>query len=173
MNVISLTGFLLVGGTLPGLPGLPSAPRRFGPRTFANLFGFDDRKSTNTRLGPANHSTARCWSHTHGCPWWYRQYAYWNDLSCPWLTPRCWKQLLLQHHDIQTPSWLCKARAEWYYSLRWSITTCHIPTIRMVYINHITVIYFSMIITIILNSYYKDIPLIRIIYSIHITSIYL
>ena len=50
---ISSGGLLLVGGTLPGLPGLPSAPGRFGPGTYANLFGFDHRKSTNTRLGPA------------------------------------------------------------------------------------------------------------------------
>ena len=50
---ISSGGLLLVGGTLPGLPGLPSAPGRFGPGTSANLFGFDHRKSTNTRLGPA------------------------------------------------------------------------------------------------------------------------
>ena len=35
------------------------------------------------------------------------------------------------------------------------------------------ILFITMIITIILNSYYKDIPLIRIIYSIHITSIYL
>ena len=50
---ISSGGLLLVGGTLPGLPGLRSAPGRFGPGTSANLFGFDHRKSTNTRLGPA------------------------------------------------------------------------------------------------------------------------
>ena len=50
---ISSGGLLLVSGTLPGLPGLPSAPGRFGPGTSANLFGFDHRKSTNTRLGPA------------------------------------------------------------------------------------------------------------------------
>jgi hypothetical protein len=50
---ISWGGLLLLGGTLPGLPGLPSAPGRFGPGTSANLFGFDHRKSTNTRLGPA------------------------------------------------------------------------------------------------------------------------
>ncbi len=39
--------------TLPGLPGLPSAPGRFRPGTSADLFGFGDRKSTNTRMGPA------------------------------------------------------------------------------------------------------------------------
>ncbi len=51
---ISSAGLLLVGGPHPGLPGLSSAPGRFGPGTSANLFGFDHRKSTNTRLGPAN-----------------------------------------------------------------------------------------------------------------------
>ena len=50
---ISSAGLLLVGGALPGLPGLPSAPGRFGPGKSANLFGFDHRKFTNTRLGPA------------------------------------------------------------------------------------------------------------------------
>ena len=50
---ISSGALLLVGGALPGLLGLPSAPGRFGPGTSANLFGFDHRKSTNTRLGPA------------------------------------------------------------------------------------------------------------------------
>ncbi len=50
---ISSAGLLLVGGALPGLPGLRSAPGRFRPGTSANLFGFDHRKSTNTRLGPA------------------------------------------------------------------------------------------------------------------------
>jgi hypothetical protein len=50
---ISSGGLLLVGSTLPGLPGLPSALGRFGPGTSVNLFGFDHRKSTNTRLGPA------------------------------------------------------------------------------------------------------------------------
>ena len=40
---ISSGGLLLFGGTLPGLPGLPSAPGRssFGPGTSANIFGFD------------------------------------------------------------------------------------------------------------------------------------
>ncbi len=43
----------VVGGTLPGLPGPPSAPGRFGTGTSVNLFGFDHRKSTDTRLGTA------------------------------------------------------------------------------------------------------------------------
>ena len=38
--------------TLTGLPGLPSAPGRFRPGIFVYLFGFGDRKSTNTGLGP-------------------------------------------------------------------------------------------------------------------------
>ncbi len=50
---ISSGVLLLVGGALPGLPGLPSAPGRFGPGKSANLFGFDRRKSTNTRMGHA------------------------------------------------------------------------------------------------------------------------
>ena len=50
---VSSGGLLLFGGTLPGLPGLPCAPGRFGPGTSANIFGFDHWKSTNTRLGPA------------------------------------------------------------------------------------------------------------------------
>ena len=50
---ISSGGLLLVGGVLQGLPGLPSALGRFRPGTSANLFGFDHRKSTNTRLGSA------------------------------------------------------------------------------------------------------------------------
>ena len=50
---ISSGGLLLVGSTLPGLPGLPCAPGRFGPGTSANIFGFDHWKSTNSRLGPA------------------------------------------------------------------------------------------------------------------------
>ena len=50
---ISSGGLLLFGSTLPGLQGLPSAPGRLRPGTSANLFGFDHRKSTNTRLGPA------------------------------------------------------------------------------------------------------------------------
>ena len=74
MNVISLR-LLLVGGALPGLPGLPSAPGRFGPGIPADIFGFGDRKSTNTRMGPAKVPQPGVESYT------------WLPLCDPWLAP--------------------------------------------------------------------------------------
>ena len=96
-------GLLLVGGTLPGLPGLPSAPGRFGPGTSANLFGFDHRKSTNTRLGPAKVPQPGVVM---------KPMMIHDEGITP--SPGCWKNccfsIMTSRDGAQ--SWFCKAQAE-------------------------------------------------------------
>ena len=82
---ISSGGLLLFGGALPGLPGLPRAPGRFGPGTSANLFGLTTESPPTRGWGlPKFHSQvliSYTWLPLHD-PWRLAPSAHPNSKAC-------------------------------------------------------------------------------------------